>query len=80
MCSPSPLLWGCVRPDNDSYSARLVEQSRKSKTVMEQEEWDRLFFREDRNIQKQPESSLQVSECPVQAEVVLWLSFGSILI
>lgn len=44
MCSPSPLLWGCVRPDNDSYSARLVEQSWKSKTVMEQEEWDRLFF------------------------------------
>lgn len=36
MCSSRPLLWSGVSADNDSYSARLVEQSRKSKTVMEQ--------------------------------------------
>lgn len=51
MCSPCPLLWSGVRADNDSSSARLVEQSQKSKTVMEQEERDRLFFQEDKSIQ-----------------------------
>lgn len=37
MGSPSPLLWSGVGADDDSYSALLVEQSRKSKTVMQQD-------------------------------------------
>lgn len=74
MCSPSWLLWSGVRADNDSYSARLVEQSQKSKAEMEQEEWDRLFFLEKTKAFKSNEKfcrkfkRMQISECPVQAE------------